>query len=193
MRRLLLATSACALLSATAPASAAIRVLAKDYDLTRGPISVGLDAASQFIFSYDSRFFFDTEPTSVQTTGTAATTAFGGFLGIPLVPSTFFSGANIRVDANIFPGFNQFPTATRIPFSLVEGDLGLRVTIGGENFFGYARIAGPNITVAFNDIAGAAIIAGTVPEPASWALMILGFGAVGGVLRRRSVQAAAIA
>ncbi|WP_375393237.1 PEPxxWA-CTERM sorting domain-containing protein [uncultured Sphingomonas sp.] len=27
--------------------------------------------------------------------------------------------------------------------------------------------------------------AGAVPEPASWALMILGFGAVGGVMRRR--------
>lgn len=193
MRSLLLTASACALVFATVPASAAIRVLANDYDLTRGPLSVGLDSANRFIFSYDSRFFFDTEPTLVQTTGTAATTAFGGFLGIPLVPSTFFTSANIRVDANIFPGFNQFPVATRIPFSLVAGDLGLRVTIGGEDFFGFARIAGPRLTVAFNDIAGAAIIAGTVPEPASWAMMIAGFGAIGGALRRRSRQAAAIA
>ena len=193
MRSMLLATSACALLFSAAPASAAIRVLAEDFDLTRGPLNVGLDSASRFIFSYDSRFFFDTEPTLVQTTGTAATTSFGGFLGIPLVPSTFFTSANIRVDANIFPGFNQFPTATRIPFSISPGDLGLRVTVGGQDFFGFARIAGPNITVAFNDIAGAAIIAGSVPEPASWALMILGFGAVGGTVRVRARQAAALA
>ncbi len=31
--------------------------------------------------------------------------------------------------------------------------------------------------------------AGTVPEPASWALMLAGFGAVGGVMRRRAVAA----
>lgn len=182
MRSLLLSLSACALFSA-APASAAIRVLADDYDLTRGAIDIGLDAASRFSFSYDSRFFFDTDPTLVQTSGTAATTAFGGFLGIPLSPSTFFTSANVRVDANIFPGFAQFPAATRIPFSLVAGDLGLRVTIGGDDYYGYARIAGPRITVAFNDVAGAGIIAGTVPEPASWALMILGLGSVGGALR----------
>lgn len=30
--------------------------------------------------------------------------------------------------------------------------------------------------------------AGAVPEPSSWALMIIGFGAVGGAMRRRSVK-----
>lgn len=192
MRSLLLSVSACALLLAT-PASAAIRVLADNLDLTRGPLDVGLDSANRFIFSYDSRFFFDVDPTLVQTTGTAATTAFGGFLGIPLTPSTFFTSANIRVDENIFPGFAQFPAATRIPGSIVAGDLGLRVTIGGDDFFGYARIEGQRITVAFNDIAGAGINAGTVPEPESWALMLIGFGAIGAGIRRRSTQVPASA
>ncbi|MBC9032310.1 PEP-CTERM sorting domain-containing protein [Sphingomonas sp. JC676] len=32
------------------------------------------------------------------------------------------------------------------------------------------------------------IVAGGVPEPSSWAMMILGFGAVGGVLRRRQTD-----
>jgi hypothetical protein len=39
-----------------------------------------------------------------------------------------------------------------------------------------------------NDGTGFAIAAGYVPEPASWALMIGGFGLVGGAMRRRSVK-----
>lgn len=35
-------------------------------------------------------------------------------------------------------------------------------------------------------------LAGAVPEPATWALMILGFGAVGGSMRRREAVAAKI-
>jgi hypothetical protein len=31
---------------------------------------------------------------------------------------------------------------------------------------------------------------GTVPEPATWAMMIMGVGAVGGALRRRSTKVA---
>lgn len=41
-------------------------------------------------------------------------------------------------------------------------------------------ISGPGTAVAGN--------AGAVPEPASWALMIIGFGAVGGTMRRRSMK-----
>ncbi len=33
---------------------------------------------------------------------------------------------------------------------------------------------------------------GVVPEPATWALMILGFGAVGGAMRRRTAMKAAV-
>ncbi|WP_298668843.1 PEPxxWA-CTERM sorting domain-containing protein [uncultured Sphingomonas sp.] len=35
-------------------------------------------------------------------------------------------------------------------------------------------------------------LAGAVPEPATWALMILGFGAIGGVLRRKHRHAARV-
>lgn len=192
MRTSLLLASACTALVALTPADAAIQVFANQFDLTNRALTVGLDSANQFTFRYDPRFLFDTDPVSVQTTGTAATTAFGGFLGIQLQPSTFFSGANVFIDENIFPGFVSFPTETRVPTSLVEGDLGLRVTIAGLDYFGFARIAGPTITVAFNDIAGAGITAGAIPEPASWAMMITGFGAIGAVARRRSNATVAV-
>lgn len=57
----------------------------------------------------------------------------------------------------------------------------------------FANFDGNGVFLFFND--GAAFgnvtsLSGAVPEPASWALMIVGFGLVGGALRRRSGQAA---
>lgn len=186
MRKVVLSFAAFAAASASVSANAQIRVLASNADLTRGSLSLGLDAANRFTFSYSPRESFDLAPTLVQTSGTAAVTAFGGFLGIPLEPSTFFTRANVVVNASIFPGFAQFPEAARIPSSISPGDLGLRLTLNGEDSFGYARITGPRITVAFNTNPGQSITAGTVPEPATWAMMIGGFGMIGAVARRRA-------
>ncbi len=46
-------------------------------------------------------------------------------------------------------------------------------------------------TGAFLSIDSSATITPTVPEPASWALMLVGFGGLGGLLRRRAVRVAA--
>ena len=40
----------------------------------------------------------------------------------------------------------------------------------------------------FSFTADASSVAGVVPEPAAWALMILGFGGAGAALRRRTRQ-----
>ena len=42
------------------------------------------------------------------------------------------------------------------------------------------------------DILNAGVIAGGVPEPATWAMMILGFGLVGGAMRKRSTARTAV-
>jgi len=48
------------------------------------------------------------------------------------------------------------------------------------------------VLFATQSLASAGFIAaaqlGGVPEPATWALMILGFGAVGGAMRRRNAK-----
>jgi len=44
--------------------------------------------------------------------------------------------------------------------------------------------------VAATGLVGATLVPGVVPEPASWALMILGFGGVGALIRRRRATAA---
>lgn len=56
---------------------------------------------------------------------------------------------------------------------------------------GSKSLVGPYGT--FSNIAGLAFIPGAVPEPATWGMMLFGFGLVGSVLRRRRAGAAAIA
>ena len=170
----------------------------------RGSANVALDSTptifalgnASFAFTYDALAAsrFESATYSVQTGGTGETSAFGGFLNIPLTPS-LFDQRGITIDNNLFPSFAAFPTLTPIPFSLVPGDLALRYMDGADTFFGYARLNGngtldfafnaqPNIAIT----AGAPITAplqGAVPEPATWALMLFGFAAVGASMRSR--------
>ena len=65
---------------------------------------------------------------------------------------------------------------------------------GTLKFFGYYAVAGEYFTsvkYSGSEATGATDIqVGNVPEPASWALMIVGFGMVGATLRRRAAVAA---
>jgi len=45
----------------------------------------------------------------------------------------------------------------------------------------------------FNDSTGLSAVVASVPEPASWALMLVGVGALGGAMRMRRGQGAATA
>ena len=63
--------------------------------------------------------------------------------------------------------------------------------IGSDVFFGYAFTTNTLLNgVVFNNTPGQAITASVnlpaaVPEPATWAMMLLGFAAVGLTMRRR--------
>jgi hypothetical protein len=69
-------------------------------------------------------------------------------------------------------------------------------TVSGFNFLtGNQNLAGPfgasTLQLGQNccDVSTALVLAsGAVPEPATWAFMILGFGAIGGALRRRKAN-----
>ncbi len=62
-------------------------------------------------------------------------------------------------------------------------------TASGVSFAGVARsisFGGAANNTAFDNVTfGSATATGAVPEPATWAMMILGFGVVGGAMRRR--------
>ena len=180
--------------SASIPATAAVSILANNVDLSTVPFTVNVGGGSSFTFSYDPNGSFDFDPVYIQTTGNAAVTAFGGFLGIPLAPSTFFTRSVVEIGPRTSPGFASFDTAAEVPYSIVEGDLGLRYTIGTDDYYGYARFGGSLLqTVAFETTANTPILTGSlgaVPEPATWAMMIAGFALAGAGMRRKSVRMA---
>ena len=120
--------------------------------------------------------------------------SFGGFLGIALEPSTFFTdmrnGSDVLFGPDQFGPYASFPTATDIPFSATDSFLGLRYTVGDNTFYGFARFAGPdleaygfettpNIDVDANSPAVA------TPELSTWAMMALGFGGTVLLAKRR--------
>jgi hypothetical protein len=181
----------------SAPASASV-VLGGPETLSATPFTFGPNAADQFSLSYPVSGFFN--DTFVSTTGTAEVSSFGGFLGIAVVPSTFFTdmrnGSDVLFGPDQFGSYASFPTATDIPDSSVDSFLGLRYTVGADTFYGFARFAGGDLegygfeTTPNTDIDANFPIA-QVPEPSTWAMMMLGF--VGTVLvakRRRSLRLA---
>lgn len=187
--------SACALCAiAVSPAHAAV-LGSPGVTLDTSPTVFRIDVAS-FTFTYDAAAAasFDPNPYSVMTGGTGQTSAFGGFLGIPLVPSAF-DQRGVLIDNNLFPSFAAFPSLTPIPFSLTPSDLPLRYMSGADSYFGYARLNGNGtLDFAFESQANAAIIGGSpitgplpsaIPEPAAWAMLLLGFAAVGSALRAK--------
>lgn len=67
------------------------------------------------------------------------------------------------------------------PLFLTNNIVKVVVTDNGADGFSRAALSGLTF--------GSASVGGTVPEPASWALMLAGFGAIGGVMRRRTTAA----
>lgn len=68
----------------------------------------------------------------------------------------------------------------------------------GVTFAGVAKsisFAGVANQIVFDDVTFGSATPGTpsVPEPAAWAMMVAGFGAVGGAMRRKRVRASAVA
>lgn len=76
------------------------------------------------------------------------------------------------------------PTAQNQPISFANGSF---------QFTGFSGF-GPNTTLSISSTGTFGVdaildnlsVSGAVPEPATWALMIMGFGAVGGAMRRRA-------
>lgn len=149
-------------------------------------------SASPFTFSYmGGSFTFGATgdpfgPISVATGGAGQISSFFG------QPSSSFVDRGVVTYGPAFGMFSPFPTTTPVRFSNGQNFFGLLTTMGGQNYYGFAYTTASNLnSFGFETVAGQAITAtvdqavAAVPEPSTWALMILGFGAVGYSLRRR--------
>jgi hypothetical protein len=181
----------------SAPASAAV-ILGGPETLSATPFTFGPSAANQFSLSYPSSGFF--ADTFVSTTGTAEVTSFGGFLGIPVEPTTYFTdmrnGSDVLFGPDQFGSYSGFSTATDIPDSSIDSFLGLKYTVGDNTYYGFARFSGGDLegygfqTTPNTDI-DANFPTGSVPELSTWAMMGLGFaGTALLAARRRSLRLA---
>lgn len=176
---------------------AAVMVLAIASPAAAAPVLVTVNqdiSSSPFTFSYmGGTFTFDGSGgfpnyLSVSTSGNAAVrTVFGQ-------PSTDFTNRGTVVyDANTLGGYGSFPNRTSVPFTNGENFLGLRVTSGGQNYYGFAFTTNSIFNgFGFETSPNVGITATTnlaaVPEPTTWALLILGFGAIGATMRRRQTK-----
>lgn len=106
-------------------------------------------------------------PEGILYSGSFTTVAETAFQGL--------SGLDWRLDAGdywisfIGSALNYMPRAARTPLA----------AYAAADEYGWQRDDGLNIGVRINGVSAA------VPEPATWALMLIGFGAAGVALRRR--------
>lgn len=112
----------------------------------------------------------------------AATAQLSGFFAADNFASAFLNGHLLAQD-NQFTDVANFKSLT--PFSAGAADF-----VSGLNTLSFVVTdTGPPSALLVSGLSGTALEGG-VPEPASWALMIGGFGLAGAALRRRRPAAA---
>jgi hypothetical protein len=148
---------------------ASFRVTLYDGDSAPGDFDGGTDTS----FLVDGVFLdFWGNLATVQTTDTGAFINTGVGFGDEILSTGFFSTTNAVFLAALFG-------------NLADGSLtySLSDTDSGDNFLDFTRgVAGGLINVGSGPVVTPP---GGVPEPGTWALMLLGFGAIGASLRRR--------
>jgi hypothetical protein len=121
--------------------------------------------------------------TATNGTPVSFSSSFGNFVGSIINVATIPS-PNARVGLNIFGNFT--PIGTLSAFSAGPADLTLSFTQTGDLSPNSPQ---PSISGSFTFSSPSMIAA--VPEPASWAMLITGFGMTGAVLRRRKAAVTA--
>jgi hypothetical protein len=91
-----------------------------------------------------------------------------------------------------FTMFTAFPSPPGIAYSIAEDSIGLEFQMADGVHYGYVTTLGPEVLqYGFNSVAGAPIATGAAaPEPATWAMLVIGFGGLGLAAFARQSRAA---
>ncbi|WP_231639007.1 PEPxxWA-CTERM sorting domain-containing protein [Sphingomonas profundi] len=179
-----LAVGACSMLGLiSTPASAANVVTAIGADLSASSYVFDFQGGS-FTFGFNGDYFGGGPLTISTANGGEVNTVFGE-------PTTNF--ADNRGGPVTFGGsmqYAEFMDPTPIRFTNGDNFIGLRAVTRGGTYYGYA-FSSNNVlnSIGFESNANSPVTAvAGVPEPTTWAMMLGGFGIVGGAMRRRRAR-----
>ncbi|MFS0770851.1 PEPxxWA-CTERM sorting domain-containing protein [Sphingomonas sp. 1P08PE] len=161
-----------------APANAAPVLTEVNANILNSPFTFAVQGVSFTLSAVDS---FSAPLLVSNGTGGAFSSVFGN------PSSSFVDRGTVQYGPNVFGSYASFPSPTPVNFSNGNNFLGIRATVGTDNYYGFVFTTN-NIFkgYGFETTANTAITATTaVPEPATWAMMLLGFGMVGAAARYR--------
>ena len=121
---------------------------------------------------------------------------FGDFSGNALVPATHFAASELfglvyDLDGYLGDGTSgdleglafYWPSTSNVRYAVGTGPFHVCDGINACSFI-------DGLTARDTSLEGLKVSVGKVPEPASWAMMLAGFGLIGATLRRKSVRVA---
>nr|WP_231639094.1 PEPxxWA-CTERM sorting domain-containing protein [Sphingomonas profundi] len=183
----LAAAASSAIIMAAAPANAASIITAIGADLSQSDYNFTYKGTS-FTFGFNGDYFGGGPLTISTNNGGEFNTIFGQ-------PTTNFAdGRGGPVTFGPTMQYAAFDSATPIRFTNGDNFFGLRAVTSRGTFYGYG-FSSNNVlnSIGFESVADETITArpaiGAVPEPATWAMMIGGFGMIGATMRRRKTRA----
>jgi hypothetical protein len=131
---------------------------------------------------------------SITTAGSNGQASFAASNQSPLDVGTIFLTGGGTFNSAEFNLFNAASDTSSVAIT-VNGVTQNFALANGQNFFGFSATGGDTITsIAFNTNGSGVAdlrqlrlggLSAAVPEPGTWALMLVGFGAVGVSMRRR--------
>jgi hypothetical protein len=133
--------------------------------------------------------------TVIGTNPPTATTAFSAASGSAPYSDSPFGGAwTNAIDYNKGTNGNSSTNASNFSFQLTNqfNDLSLSMLTFGDIYNGSHIYVAADV-FANGTTGNVGSTGGAVPEPASWALMIMGVGAIGAAMRQRRAQALTVA
>lgn len=180
--RLALSVAVCPIFALAAPvAHAAPIITSVGADLSSSPFTFNA-AGSSFTFGFNGDFFGAGPVTIATADGGQVNTIFGQ-------PTTYFVDRGL-VSFGPSMQYAAFSNATPIRFTNGDNFIGLRAAANdGSAFYGFAFTTNNILnSFGFETVANTAITATTavpaIPEPTTWAMMLIGFGAAGYAIRR---------